>query len=401
MSSTSGTPVTRAIASATPLNGTAPLVVDFTGGSSTVASGTPSYLWDFKDGFTSTEENPSHTFMSTGDFLVSLTVTDGSNLSDTTTINITVSPSGSGCDDVAPPWTNADIGAVGITGDACVQDGVFQISASGADIWGTADEFHFVYQPMTGDGEIIARVMDIGNTHQWAKAGIMMRNNLAPGAAHAGLFISPNPNGIGGPGYSYQPRISDGAAMTIQSYTGPTLIQGGTPHYLRIVRSGNNFTAYVSSTNGNWTQAGTQQITMGTTIYVGLATTSHNDAVLTDASYSEVSVSIPTLSSKTVATELGNTMEKNNFKDYSTNEISIYPNPTSGLLNLNVRSLKGKSFTVGIYNFVGKLIRSEDFGTNHTDEITIDLETYNEAIYFINLETQTNFSKTQKVIKIK
>ncbi len=56
------------------------------------------------------------------------------------------------------PWQNQDIGAVAAAGASIYAHGNFTASGTGADIWGTADEFHYVYQPITGDGEIIARV---------------------------------------------------------------------------------------------------------------------------------------------------------------------------------------------------------------------------------------------------
>ena len=43
--------------------------------------------------------------------------------------------------------------------------GSFTMSASGADIWGTADQFRFAYKSLNGDGSITARVESIANTN--------------------------------------------------------------------------------------------------------------------------------------------------------------------------------------------------------------------------------------------
>jgi len=48
----------------------------------------------------------------------------------------------------------------------------YTISGSGTDIWDFADGFHYLYQPWTGNGEIIARVNSVGNTDPWAKASL-------------------------------------------------------------------------------------------------------------------------------------------------------------------------------------------------------------------------------------
>lgn len=59
---------------ANPVEGFAPLVVQFTDES----SGAEEWLWDFGDGTTSTEQNPVHTYTEAGVYNVSLTVTNGS-----------------------------------------------------------------------------------------------------------------------------------------------------------------------------------------------------------------------------------------------------------------------------------------------------------------------------------
>jgi hypothetical protein len=52
-----------------------------------------------------------------------------------------------------------------VAGSASYASGTFTLKGSGADIGGTADAFHYVYQPLTGDGEIVARVASLQNTH--------------------------------------------------------------------------------------------------------------------------------------------------------------------------------------------------------------------------------------------
>ncbi|MBM4066858.1 MAG: PKD domain-containing protein, partial [Planctomycetes bacterium] len=57
---------------ATPTNGETPLTVQFTDQS---VGNISSWLWDFGDGSTSSAQNPTHTYTSSGNFTVSLTVT--------------------------------------------------------------------------------------------------------------------------------------------------------------------------------------------------------------------------------------------------------------------------------------------------------------------------------------
>ncbi len=69
-----------AIIAATPNQGTVPLEVLFTGSESTDDGVIVNYAWDFKDGNSSTEASPSHTFDMEGIYLVELTVTDDKGL---------------------------------------------------------------------------------------------------------------------------------------------------------------------------------------------------------------------------------------------------------------------------------------------------------------------------------
>jgi hypothetical protein len=85
-------------------------------------------------------------------------------------------------------------------------NGTFTLRGSGADIWGSADAFHFAYQPLTGDGSIVARVASLTHTHAWAKAGVMIRENLDADARHAMVVVTPS-NGV-----AFQRRTSTGGS---------------------------------------------------------------------------------------------------------------------------------------------------------------------------------------------
>jgi PKD domain len=58
--------------------------------------GIASYKWDFGDGGTATGQKPSHTFATTGPFVVTLTLTDDGGFTASTTREVTVVPVGSG-----------------------------------------------------------------------------------------------------------------------------------------------------------------------------------------------------------------------------------------------------------------------------------------------------------------
>src|SRR4029453_8723191 len=83
------------------------------------------------------------------------------------------------------PWADRDIGSVGGAGAAGFASGTYTVIGGGADIWGSADAFHFAYQTLVGDGQITARVGTQESTAGWAKAGVMIRESLNANAKQA------------------------------------------------------------------------------------------------------------------------------------------------------------------------------------------------------------------------
>ena len=79
----------EAKASAADTSGEVPFTVNFRGADSTDADGdTLSYVWDFGDGATSTEANPTHTYQERGLYRARLTVTDPAGASSSVTLSI-------------------------------------------------------------------------------------------------------------------------------------------------------------------------------------------------------------------------------------------------------------------------------------------------------------------------
>jgi hypothetical protein len=89
------------------------------------------------------------------------------------------------------PWSNLDIGGVGVPGSVQADPTRRLVSGAGADIWGQADSFNFAFVPWDGDLEIVARVIAVGKTHSWAKAGIMVRADLSEFSPHAMVAMTP------------------------------------------------------------------------------------------------------------------------------------------------------------------------------------------------------------------
>lgn len=174
-------------------------------------------------------------------------------------------------------WTAQDIGSVAAGGTVSENAGTWTVSGSGADIWNTADEFQFAWRQVTGDVQITARVTGIDNTDPWAKAGVMLRQSLAAGSRQVSTVLTPA-NGV-----SYQRRTSTNGAS---AYTAGARTVA--PYWVRIERVGNLVTSSSSADGSTWKVIRTQTVTLGTSIYVGLAVTSHNDGQLCTATFTNV-----------------------------------------------------------------------------------------------------------------
>jgi len=172
------------------------------------------------------------------------------------------------------PWLTQDIGTVAAAGVTSYSStGSFWLKASGADIFNAADEFQYAYQQASGDCEIRARVMISGTSNASnAKVGVMIREGLNTGSIHAAC------NAIPGTGTSRKSAERLGRATTGGGTASQVITLTSTPVWVRMVRTGNVFTAYTSYDGNVWTQlSASQTINMSSNAFIGICATSHND----------------------------------------------------------------------------------------------------------------------------
>ena len=200
------------------------------------------------------------------------------------------------------PWQSQDIGAIGGSGAAGFSAGTYTVIANGADIWGNADAFRYVYEPLNGDGSIIARVATQLNTDGYAKSGVMIRESTAAGSRQVMVQVTP------GNGVHLQYRTATGGASTDVVGTAAVVA----PYWVKLTRVGNVFAASSSINGTTWTAVGSVTIAMSANALVGLADTSHTTNTLNKSTFDNVTVSnnpptVQTPASATPSPVLGTT----------------------------------------------------------------------------------------------
>jgi Alpha galactosidase A/Alpha galactosidase C-terminal beta sandwich domain/NPCBM-associated, NEW3 domain of alpha-galactosidase len=145
------------------------------------------------------------------------------------------------------------------------------IQAQGADLYNPVDEYGTIYLPgAEHDGSTTTVKIDSqANTSVWAKAGIMVRNDITKAGASPGyLALVETP----GNGYLLDWDSDGDGQLDSQDSAGTAT----SPSWLKLVRDGTTYSGYYSTDDSTWNLVGTVTVpTAATTQDVGLTATSH------------------------------------------------------------------------------------------------------------------------------
>jgi RHS repeat-associated protein len=184
-------------------------------------------------------------------------------------------------------WLDQDIGPVGLAGSATYSGGTFTVNGAGNGLTSgsTVDGFHFVYTTLNGDGQIIARLDSVSSASQ---VGLMIRESMNSGSTMVANLFCPACDNY----YVIAERTSTGAALSEQY----GMYQAAIPYWLKLNRTGNTFSGYVSPDGVNWTQvASSQTVSMAQGVYVGFAVSSGSTASLATVTFDTETISLGTM----------------------------------------------------------------------------------------------------------
>jgi regulation of enolase protein 1 (concanavalin A-like superfamily) len=200
------------------------------------------------------------------------TISDGKTSSKPATAFIEIQSKSHPC----YPWLSCNVGDPALPGSFSCMNNTFVIEASGTDIWNNADGFHYAYQYITGDCEMYTKVESFEGEHEWAKAGIMIRETLGAGSKNAFTFVTTR-NGVTCQHRVIANNATDGSN---QSNTFKA------PYWVKIIRKGNAFTIFASADGQKWDGLENFEVPMNTNVYIGFAVTSHDNSKTARAIFS-------------------------------------------------------------------------------------------------------------------
>ncbi|MHC4640923.1 MAG: LamG-like jellyroll fold domain-containing protein [Planctomycetota bacterium] len=194
-----------------------------------------------------------------------------------------------------------DIDSPGIPGTATEVAGVWTITGTGHDIWGTGDALHYVYRPLAGDGELVVDLISrtpIPPTNSWSKVGIMIRETSDTSSKQLCFVFTGQADGSGN---EYQIPVRDvtgGGSWSVD--TGlvemPPRIDDpvfpGGPQTLKLIRAGDTIQCwwykYVTPFLSVWTFFGQADVPMNSDVLIGMAVCSHDNAAPVTAVFENV-----------------------------------------------------------------------------------------------------------------
>ncbi len=171
-----------------------------------------------------------------------------------------------------------DVGATAIPGKASFKDGSYRLTASGANIWGTVDAFHYAANKVNGDTYIATDIALVGKgVDPHRKAGVMLRQDLTPDSPYVDIMV----HGDGLVSLQYRETKGGPTQQVVANQNGAK----------RVALEYHDGYAWMSLSDQNGEVrhvGGGVRIALGSAYLAGLALTAHNNTVSETAVFSNV-----------------------------------------------------------------------------------------------------------------
>ena len=182
------------------------------------------------------------------------------------------------------PWASKDVGATAREGSSQMARQTFEVSGAGTGVGGVADQFQFLYQPVTGHVQVVARVLSHRANDPQAQAGLVMRTGSGSGDPFAMAFRRGDGSG------HFLTRASAGSAAVDSSNAG-----GNDTGWLKLVREGTLLKGYSSADGTAWQLIGQHVIPLSEVALAGFGVSSLRPYEYSTAAFTNVSFLSATL----------------------------------------------------------------------------------------------------------
>jgi hypothetical protein len=242
-----------------------------------------------------------------------------------------------------------------------------------------SDVMGFAQYELCGDGSITAHVTDIsGNALGWA--GVSMRENNNGGAKKVQLMTN-------------RSNLSRREVRSVTNGSStPQQFLSFNRYWLRLTRSGNQFSGYVSNNGMNWFYVMAATVAMPECIQIGLVVTNYNSSSTVTATFANV-----------VVDENMMMMPVTNWDDFQSvsndqTSISVFPNPTSGELFIDLSKFNQDEVDIITLDPLGRIVGRKLINTVQDNLEILNLQDYSPGVYYLKFIVNNNEIHTQKVI---
>ncbi len=176
-------------------------------------------------------------------------------------------------------WNAFDINTAIAGGQRVYSESKIDLYGCGADIYLAKDQCRFVYKKLTGDFEFSATINELTFTHMFAKAGIMLREDLTDNAIFS--LLAARPAGE----LEFISRFNKGEYVQTHGHLGHDFPGIN----LKLVRKGNIIESYHCKGDEPWEKfMSIEQPQMPETVYAGVFCLSHDNSQLAKASFDNI-----------------------------------------------------------------------------------------------------------------
>ena len=243
-----------------------------------------------------------------------------------------------------------------------------------------SDELAYAQTELCGNGSITAQVTSITGT-SLAWAGIVMRETIDEGSKKAQLMTN----------FSNFSRREFRTTTNGNSF--PQQFLSNNRYWLRLTRTGNQFTMHVSPNGTTWFFIGVQNIDMPTCVITGLVVTNYNSISNVNATFNNVSVTSSGVRPSTGNIPTGTIASQSDLERV---DLNIYPNPASSEALLDLSGYRGSNVTVEMTDLHGRVVRLVE--VNGVGNLPINLNGLSSGMYLVKVRSEGYEDQIKRLI---